>query len=371
MENDLKDLGQLDVGNILQSYLEKPKDKTATVQCNPNTPMSSKESETEIDYEELSYYEEECLTYNCIEYVVMASISMVRKVFRKEKKIDRDSLNKLRQIDDVNYEESLAEISSQDEIDMTSLNKLRQIDDVNYEESLAEISCQDEIDRTSLNKLRQKDDVNYEESLAEISCQDQIPLLKTSCVPTVVMADDERKLNQEIIENYVNIIIENEEPVCSYNFPEEKYVKEKRRTIVHDETTNQSSNKTDLNEGPKKETEIAGEVEKSPVSLKKYSYEYDTSKMWCPTDISDPFTPGLVFEVNYLMFLFTLICNIIAKDEKHINNYQEFIVDVLQFPVTTYEYKQNRMWNPLDVTNPFCEGLSFEVAFIDIHIFEI
>ena len=65
----------------------------------------------------------------------------------------------------------------------------------------------------------------------------------------------------------------------------------------------------------------AGEVEKSPVSLKKYSYEYDTSKMWCPTDISDPFTPGLVFEVNYLMFLFTLICNIIAKDEKHINNY--------------------------------------------------
>ena len=206
-------------------------------------------------------------------------------------------------------------------IDRDSLNKLRQIDDVNYEESLAEISCQDEIDRTSLNKLRQKDDVNYEESLAEISCQDQIPLLKTSCVPTVVMADDERKLNQEIIENYVNIIIENEEPVCSYNFPEEKYVKEKRRTIVHDETTNQSSNKTDLNEGPKKETEIAGEVEKSPVSLKIYSYEYDTSKMWCPTDISDPFTPGLVFEVNYLMFLFTLICNIIAKDEKHINNY--------------------------------------------------
>ena len=263
--DERKPLGQLDVGNWLNAFLEKPKSKEeiSSVQCNPNTPMSSKESETEIDYEELSYYEEECLTYNCIEYVVMASISMVRKVFRKEKKIDRDSLNKLRQIDDV----------------------------------------------------------NYEESLAEISCQDQIPLLKTSCVPTVVMADDERKLNQEIIENYVNIIIENEEPVCSYNFPEEKYVKEKRRTIVHDETTNQSSNKTDLNEGPKKETEIAGEVEKSPVSLKKYSYEYDTSKMWCPTDISDPFTPGLVFEVNYLMFLFTLICNIIAKDEKHINNY--------------------------------------------------
>ena len=245
MEKDLKDLGQLDVGNILQSVLEKPKDKTATVQCNPNTPMSSKESETEIDYEELSYYEEECLTINCIRYVFTASLSFVQKyILRKQKKIKRTYLNEMCQEHVIEFEES-------------------------------------EIDEQPWLKPR------FDSERKIVS-------------PSIVKSSDEKKLNQEIIENNVDNIIEREEWAQSFNFPEEKYVKEKkaRKPFDNDKIVNQ---RTDLNDSLKDtDDKMAIEIEvNSQVSSKIYKYKYDDAKMWSPTEINAPFTPGLVFEVNY------------------------------------------------------------------------
>ena len=43
-------------------------------------------------------------------------------------------------------------------------------------------------------------------------------------------------------------------------------------------------------------------------------------------------------------------------------------MDILQFAVKEYKDDESRMWNPVEVAKPFCEGLSFEVLLINMQL---
>lgn len=240
MEEDNKTvLGQLDVANFVQEFFGKEEKEELTKVESISIPPSVK-YETDVEFEEFDY-EEESEVWNFLGYVLKTLFSCL---LPKENENEQNSMSKLHQDHVVELNESVPSFSYTEEQSCLKREKrkgLKTTVNENYNKSnneaktlgldrekifVKEIYVETAQKENSQCEFQEKECIGEEEETGE--AQPSFSSEKIKPDAKIVMADDERELNRKRIENHVDVLIEEEEWVPPYSFPEEKCIKEKK-----------------------------------------------------------------------------------------------------------------------------------------------